>query len=156
MLWQARWTPIWATREGFEMMGGAVYTVLDSQYLLPLTILRDQIPWKPFNYRVNCHQIKLRLNSGLIFTVTATSEGLFARLQGCFCLLGAITIILHSIFAKYLEPAIVYIISFAVEMSLWQSLKHRDVRARTPALGKIRIWYGIRLHTGASEIKCRR
>jgi hypothetical protein len=59
-----------------------VYTVLDSKSLLPVTILGDEIPFKAFNYGVNCHQIKLRLNSALIFTVTAMSEGLFALLEG--------------------------------------------------------------------------
>ena len=50
-----------------------------------MTILGDEIPSKAFNYGVNCHQIKLRPNSALIFTVTATSEGLFAPLEGCIC-----------------------------------------------------------------------
>jgi hypothetical protein len=66
-------------------------------------------------------QIKLRLNSALIFTVTVTSEGLFAPLEGCLCLLGTIIIVLHSFLALYFEPSIVYIFSFAVEITLWQS-----------------------------------
>jgi len=49
-----------------------------------MTILSDEIPSKAFNYWVHCHQFKLRLNSALIFTVTATSEGLFAPLEWVF------------------------------------------------------------------------
>ena len=60
-----------------------MYTALDSESLSPVTILGDEIPTKGFNYSVNCNQIKLRLNSALIFTVTATSEDLFALLEGC-------------------------------------------------------------------------
>ena len=72
--------------------------------LYTVTILGEEIPSKAFNYVVNCHQIKLRLNSALIFTVTATSEDLFAPVEGCLCLLGAIIIILHSVLAQYIEP----------------------------------------------------
>jgi hypothetical protein len=54
-----------------------------------MRILRDEILGKAFNYGVNYSQIKLRLYSALIFTVTATSEGLFAPLEVCLCLLGA-------------------------------------------------------------------
>jgi len=86
-----------------------------------MTILEDEIPSKASNYGVNCHLIQLRLNSALIFTVTATSEGLFAPLEGCLCLLGAIIIMLHSFLAQYFEPLIVYIFSFPVEIPLWQS-----------------------------------
>jgi len=85
-----------------------------------VTILGDEIPSKAFNYGANCHQIKLRLNSALIFTVTATSEGLFAPLEGCLCLLGGIIIILHLVLAPYFELLIVYIFSFLVEIPHWQ------------------------------------
>jgi len=81
----------------------------------------EEIPSKAINYGVNCHLIELRLNSALIFTVTATSDGLFAPLEGCLCLLGAILIVLHSFFAQYFEPSSVYIFSFPVEVPLWQS-----------------------------------
>jgi hypothetical protein len=84
-----------------------------------VTILRDEIPSKTFNYAVNCHQMKLRLNSALIFTVTATTEGLFAMLEGFLCLLGMIIIVLHSFLAQYFEPSIVYIFRFPVEIPLW-------------------------------------
>jgi len=89
--------------------------------LQTITILGHEIPSKAFNYGVNCHQIELRLNSALIFTVSATSEGLFAPLEGCLCLLGAIVIVLHSFLAQYSEPSLVFIISFPVEIPLWQS-----------------------------------
>jgi hypothetical protein len=85
------------------------------------TILGDEIPSKEFNYRVNSHQIILRLISALIFTVTATSEGPFAPLEGCLCLLGVIIIVLHSFLAQYFEPSIVYMFSFPVEIPLGQS-----------------------------------
>jgi len=61
---------------------------VDCTRLQTLTILGDEIPSEAFNYGVNSHQIKLRLNSALIFTVTATSEGLFVPLEGCLCHLG--------------------------------------------------------------------
>jgi len=98
-----------------------VYTAQDSKSLSPVTILGDEIPCNAFNYGVKCHQIKLRLNSALIFTVTATSEGPFAPLEGCLCLLGAIIVVLHSFLAQYFEPSTVYIFSFPVEIPLWQS-----------------------------------
>jgi len=101
-----------------KKLGGAVYTVLDSKSLSPVTILGDEIPRKVFNYGVNCHQIKLRLNSALIFTVTATSEGLIALHEGSLCLLGAIIIVLHSFLAQYFKPSIVYIFSFLIEIRL--------------------------------------
>ena len=82
-----------------------------------------------FNYEVNCHRIKLRLNSAIIFTVTATSEGLFAPLEGCLCLLGVIGIGLHSFFAQYFEPSIVYISSFVGDIPLWQSEKHHEANS---------------------------
>jgi len=79
----------WRGRLLFERPGrdskeqaGAVYTALDSNSLSPEMILRDEIPSKAFNYRVNCHQIELRLTPALIFSVTATSEGLFAPVEG--------------------------------------------------------------------------
>jgi hypothetical protein len=84
-----------------------------------VTILRDEIPSKTFNYGVNCHQMNLRLNSALIFTVTATTEGLFATLEGFLCLLGMIIIVLHSFLAQYFATSIVYIFSFPVEIPLW-------------------------------------
>ena len=86
-----------------------------------LTILGDEIPSKAFNYGVNCHQLKLRLNLALILTVTATSEGLFAPLEGCLSLLGAIIIILHLFLAQYFEPSILYIFRIPEDFPLWQS-----------------------------------
>ena len=94
---------------------------MDQARLQTVTILGDEISSKAFKYGVNCHQIELRLNSALIFTVTATSEGLFAPLEGCVCVLGAIIIVLHSFLAQYFEPSIVYIFSFPVAIALWQS-----------------------------------
>jgi len=67
---------------------------VDHARLQTVTILADDIPSNAFHYGVNCHQIKLRLNSALIFTVTATSEGQFAPLEGCLYILGAIIIVL--------------------------------------------------------------
>jgi hypothetical protein len=92
-----------------------------------MTILGDEIPSTAFNYGVNCRQSKLRLNSALIFTVTATSERRFAPLEGCLCPLGVMIIVLHSVLVQYFEPLIVYIFSFPVEIPLWQSKKHRKV-----------------------------
>jgi hypothetical protein len=86
-----------------------------------VTILWDEIPSKAFNYGVNCHQIKVRLNSALIFTVTAISEGLFAPLEVCLCLLGAIIIVLQWFLPQYFEPSIVYIFNFQMDIPLWQS-----------------------------------
>jgi hypothetical protein len=63
--------------------------------------------------------MKLRLNSALIFTVTAMTEGLFAMLEGVLCHLGMIIIVLHSFLAQYFKPSIVYIFSFPVEIPLW-------------------------------------
>jgi len=68
--------------------------------------------------------LAITLNSALIFTVTAMSEGQFAPLEGCLCLLGAVIIVLHWFLAQYFEPSIVYIFSFPVEIPFWQSLKH--------------------------------
>jgi len=79
---------------------GTLYLVVDAKSLSPITILRDVIPWKAFKYEVNCHQIKLRWNSALIFTVTAMSEGVFAPLEGWLCLLWAIIIMLHLFWAQ--------------------------------------------------------
>jgi hypothetical protein len=55
----------------------------------------------------------------LIFTVTATTEGLFAPLEWRLCDLGAIIIVLHLFLAQYFEPLIVYIFNFPVEILLW-------------------------------------
>jgi len=101
-----------------------VYTAPDSKSISPMMILRDKIPWKGFNYGVICHQIKLRLNSALIFTVTAMSEGQFALLEGCLCLLGPMIIVLHLFLAQYFKPLIFYISSFTVAIPLWYSSKH--------------------------------
>jgi hypothetical protein len=65
-------------------------------------------------------QIKFRLNSALTFTFTVTSEGLFAPLELCVCLLGATIIVLHSFLAQYFDPSMVYIPSFPVEIPLCQ------------------------------------
>jgi len=56
------------------------------------------------------------------------SEGPFAPLEGCLCLLGQIIIVLRLFFAQYFEPSIVYIFSFLVEITLWQSEKHRSAK----------------------------
>jgi hypothetical protein len=63
----------------------------------------------------------IRLNSALIFTVTPTPEGLFAALEGCFCRLGVGIMVLHLFLVQHFELAIVYIVSFPVEICLWQS-----------------------------------
>jgi len=76
------------------------------------------IPSTAFNYGVNCHQIKLRLNWALIFTVTATSEGSFAPVEGCLCHLGTIIIVVHLFLAQNFKPSIVYIFSFLVGIPL--------------------------------------
>jgi hypothetical protein len=47
-----------------------------------MTILVHKIPSKAFNYGIISHQIKLSLNSALIFTITAMSEDLLAPLEG--------------------------------------------------------------------------
>jgi len=60
----------------------------------------------------------------VIFTVTATSKGIVAPLEGGLCLLRAIIIVLHWFLAQSFEPSIVYIFSFPVEIPLWQSKKH--------------------------------
>jgi hypothetical protein len=49
------------------------------------------------------------------------SEGLFAPLEVCLCLLGAIIITLQWFLAQYFEPSIVYIFNFQKEIPLWQS-----------------------------------
>ena len=108
--------------DGFDKKGTRS---VDRARLQTLTILWDEIPSEAFNYGVNSHQINLRLNGALIFTVTATSEDLFAPLEGCLCHLGAIIIVLHSFLAQYFDPLIVYIFSFPVEIRLLQSYKHR-------------------------------
>jgi hypothetical protein len=54
----------------------------------------------------------------LRFTVTATSEGLFAPLEGCCILLGTITIVLQFFLAQNFKPSIVYIFNFPVEIHL--------------------------------------
>jgi hypothetical protein len=89
--------------------------------LYTVTILADVISSIAVNYGVNCHQIILRLNSALMFTVTAMAEGLFAPHEDCFCLCGAFIIVLHSFLAQNFETLIVYIFSFQVETSLWPS-----------------------------------
>jgi hypothetical protein len=65
------------------------------RYTLNRNILGDEIPSNAFNYAVNCHQIKHRLNTALIFTVTPMTGGLFALLKGCLFLLGEIIIVMH-------------------------------------------------------------
>jgi hypothetical protein len=62
-----------------------------------------------------------------MFTVTATSEGLFALLEGCLCHLVVVIIVLHSVLAQYFKPLIVYIFSFPVEITLGQSCKNHKV-----------------------------
>jgi hypothetical protein len=62
----------------------------------------------------------------LIFTNTATSEGLFAPLEGCLYHLGAIIIVLRSFLAQYCELLIAFIFSRPVEIPCWQSFKHPE------------------------------
>jgi len=93
----------------------------DRARLDTVTILGDRIHSQASNYAVNCHQIKIRFKSALIFTVTATCEGLFARLEWSLCLLGAIIIVLHSFLAQYFKPSNAYIFSFLVDIPLWPS-----------------------------------
>ena len=102
-----------------------MYTALDSIFLWPEMILGVEIPCKVFNYGVTCHQVQLRLYSALIITVTATTEGLFALLEGCLCLLGAMIIMVHTILAQYFESSIEYMFHFPVEIQLLQSEKNR-------------------------------
>jgi len=109
-----------------KKQGGAVYTALDYKSLSRVTILGDEITWIAFNYGVYCHQIKLRLNSASIFTVTAKSEGLYAPLERSLRLLGSILIVLHSFLAQYFEPSIVYIFSFPTDIPFRQSYKPRN------------------------------
>jgi len=104
-----------------KYQGCPVYAVLDSESQWPVTILGDRIPWNTFNCRGNCHQSELRSNSALIFTVTATSEGLLTPLEGCFCLPRTIVIVSHSFLAQYFEPFIVYNFSFPVDIPCSQS-----------------------------------
>jgi hypothetical protein len=73
--------------------GGAWNITQGSEPQLPMTQLGDETTCKGFNYWVDCDHIKPRLNSALIFTLTEISEVLFAQLEGCFCLLGAINIV---------------------------------------------------------------
>jgi hypothetical protein len=136
-----------------KKQGGTVYTLLDSKLLSPVTILGNEIPWKAFNYWVHYHQIQLRLNSAFIFPVTATSEGLFAPLEGSLCLLGAIRIVLHLFLAEYFEPSIVCIFTFQMEIPLRQSQKHRIANNDVFSI----LWHqlcvlfpllGIRSHVG--------
>jgi hypothetical protein len=54
------------------------------------------------------------------------SKGLFAQLEGCLGLLGVIIIILHLLLAQYFKQSIVDIVSFPVEIPLWQSEKHHQ------------------------------
>jgi len=118
MKWQAKYTAIRATMEGFDKTGRRS---VDRARLKTVTILGNEIPSNAFNSGVNCHQIKHRFNSALISTVPATCEGLFAPLEVCLCLLGAIIIVLHLFLAQYFEPSNVYILSFPVEIPLLQS-----------------------------------
>jgi hypothetical protein len=118
MLWQAMETAIGEIIRGLGTDGrhGADHARLET-----MRILGDKIPSKAFNYGVDCHQIKPRLNSSLIITVTEMSECVFPPLEGCFCLLGAIIFILHSFLAQYFETSIVYIFRFPMEIPLRQS-----------------------------------
>jgi len=83
----------------------------------------------------------VRLNSALIFNVTAPSEGLFAMLEGCLCLLGAVITVLHSCLAECIEPSIVYIFSFLVEIPLWQSREHRKANNDIVSI----VWHRLRV-----------
>jgi hypothetical protein len=103
---------------GFDKKGRSS---VDCSRFSTMTILGNKIPSKSFNSGVNCNKIKLRLSSALLFTVTATCEGLFSPLEECFIHLGTIIIVLHSFLAQFLEPSIVYIFYVPVEILLWQS-----------------------------------
>ena len=116
-----------------------MYTTRDSKSLSPVTTLGDEIPWQAINYRVNCYQIIARLNSTLIVTVTATSEGLVAPLEGHLYLYGAIITVLHSLFTQYFEPSIAYIFSFAVDIPLQQRTKHRKSKNDIFSI----LWYQL-------------
>jgi len=124
--------------EGFDNEGRHS---VDRARLKTVKILGNEIPSKVFKYGVNCHQIKLRLNSALIFAVTATSEGLFAPLEGCLCQLGAIIIELHSFLAQYFEPPIVYFFSFPVEIPIWQCLTNRKANNDVFSI----LWHQLRV-----------
>jgi hypothetical protein len=130
----------WPGRDS-KKQGGAVYPMLDYESLSPVTIPGDEILWKAFNYGVHCHWLKLRLNSVLIFTVTATSEGLFAPLEGSLSCLGAILIVLHSFCPQYFERSILYIFSFLMELPLSQSTKHRKANNEVFSV----LWHQLRV-----------
>jgi len=102
-------------------------TVPDTESVSLVTRLDDKIPLTPFNYGVNCYPSELRINSAMIYSITATSEGLFASAQGCLCLLDAIIIGLHSVFAHIIEPSIVSIVRFPAQIPLSPSQMHRKV-----------------------------
>jgi hypothetical protein len=106
-----------------------------------MTILGDDIPSKVFNSGVHYHQIKPRLNSALISTVTATSDGLFAQRDGCLGLLGTILIVLNLMLAQYFKPSNVYIFSFVIEIPLWQSQKHRTMNNDAFCI----LWHQLRV-----------
>jgi hypothetical protein len=112
---------MWVTTETINKTGSRS---IDYAKLQTVTILGNEIPSIAFNYRIICHQNKLRLNSASIFTVTATSQGLFAPLGGCLCLIGITIILQHLFLTQYFELSIVYIYSFLVEIPLWQSKQH--------------------------------
>ena len=98
-----------------------MHPALDYKSRLPVKILGDETPSNAFNSQVDCHQIIPGLNSALIFTGTATSEGVFAPLDGSLCLRGAILIVLQCFLAQYFEPSIVYIFRFPMDIQLDQS-----------------------------------
>jgi len=89
---------VWTTLDT-EPRQYSVTRFLEKQSIMGLTAIR-------------LIQIKHRLNWAMIFTVTATSEGLFAQLEGYLCHPSTIIIVLHWLLARYFEPLIVYIFRF--------------------------------------------
>jgi hypothetical protein len=104
--------------------GCAVYAVLDCEILSAGTIHREAIPCTAFYYGDKCHEIKLRVNSALIVTVTVKSEGVFAPLEWCLCHLDSIIIVMNLLLTQYSPPCIVYVFSFSVDIPASQN-RHR-------------------------------
>jgi hypothetical protein len=99
---------------------------VDRTGLKSVIILGNEIPCSALNYAVNCHQIKPRLFSALPLTVTATSEGLFAPLEGCLCLLDVNIILLYLCMAQYFKPSIVFNFNVTVQIPFCQTEMHRN------------------------------
>jgi hypothetical protein len=84
------------------------------------------IPSQASKYGVNCDHIKLRLNSALVFAVTAKSEGQLAPHEGCLCHYGTINVAWNLYLAKYFEPSFVHIFSFPLEIPLSHTYNHQE------------------------------